>query len=85
MLSIKKKLTDDVKNEPMMLKMNRFITTRKMLRTEFELQSRTLLLNVFYNYKSVQNEETKKMIATLKALSTDPSIVILVKATESLF
>ena len=57
--------------------MNLFITTRKMLKTEFRTSIKDTAFKCFYNYKSEQDEETKNIIATLKALSTDPSIVIL--------
>ena len=64
------KLFNDVKNEPIY---NNSQDAKNRIRASIK----DTAFKCFYNYKSVQDEETKNMIATLKALSTDPSIVIL--------
>ena len=64
------KLFKDVKNEPIY---NNSQDAKNRIRASIKGTA----FKCFYNHKSVQDEETKKMIATLKALSTDPSIDIL--------
>ena len=64
------KLFNDVKNEPIY---NNSQDAKNRIRTSIK----DTAFKCFYNYKSEQDEETKNIIATLKALSTDPSIVIL--------
>ena len=64
------KLFNDVKNEPIY---NNSQDAKNRIRASIK----DTAFKCFYNYKSVQDEETKKMIATLKALRIDPSIVIL--------
>ena len=64
------KLFNDVKNEPIY---NNSQDAKNRIRASIK----DTAFKCFYNYKSVQDDETKKMIAALKTLSTDPSIVIL--------